>query len=220
MFRVLLPFGVNPAIQRKLQPYADALRSAGVEPVVVHAEDGRGMGDAAGLLLAGGTDLNPALYGDAAGPEIETPDDDRDDLELRLLSEALERDLPVLAICRGHQLLNVQGGGTLLQHIPSGKHAVRDRPVGDPVHSITLLPGSALARIFGAREVAVNSRHHQAVRDVAPNLRASGWSEDGLVEGLEHPAKRFAIGVQWHPEDQVNVNAQQRRLFEAFAQAL
>jgi putative glutamine amidotransferase len=217
MARVLLPYSSD----MKVQPYVRALQSVGLDPVLVQAGAPRTLGDASGLLLAGGTDVDPALYGAALEPETEPPDPDRDQLELHLLTEALERDLPVLAICRGHQLLNVHQGGTLLQHIPSGKHSVRGHDASDPVHTVTISEGSALAQIFGASEVQVNSRHHQAIQDVAPSLRIVGRSsDDGLVEALEHPAKRFLISVQWHPEDQIARCEKQRALFEAFARAL
>jgi putative glutamine amidotransferase len=217
MPKVLLPFRTD----RKAQPYADALLKVGIEPLLVHPDAPRALEDAAGLLLAGGVDIDPSLYGAAAEPETEEPDKDRDRLELDLLTEALERDLPVLAICRGHQLLNVHQGGTLLQHIASGKHEVRDREASEAVHAVTLADGSILAGIFGETEIAVNSRHHQAVQEVAPGLRIAGRSAaDGIVEALEHPLKRFVVSVQWHPEDQIKRSAQQLLLFEAFARAV
>jgi putative glutamine amidotransferase len=216
MPQVLLPYSSDI----KVQPYVRALQSVGLEPVLVHSETPRGIADAAGLLLAGGTDVDPALYGAEAADETEAPDHDRDQLEFDLLTEALERDLPVLAICRGHQLLNVHQGGTLLQHIASGKHSVRDRPFSEPVHGVSIVEGTALAHIFGGTDVQVNSRHHQAIQDVAPSLRIAGRSDDDLVEALEHPSKRFLVSVQWHPEDQIERCQQQRQLFEAFARAL
>jgi putative glutamine amidotransferase len=140
---------------------------------------------------------------------------------LELLEEAIQRDLPILAICRGFQLLNVHQGGTLIQHIESGKHRVESRDKGDPAHEVEIAAGSKLAEILGAPRVAVNSRHHQAVDRVGANLKVAGRSvDDGIVEALELPEKRFVVAVQWHPENQVRRSAQQLRLFQALSAAI
>jgi putative glutamine amidotransferase len=161
------------------------------------------------------------LYGEAAHPKADEPLDERDELELGLLREALKRDLPVLAICRGMQLFNVAMGGSLEQHIGAcDVHQRYDLEKRLPVHAVTVEPGTRLAEIVGEGKVAVNSRHHQAVARVGEGLRVSARAEDGLVEGIELPGKRFAVGVQWHPEDQAATDAVQARLFGEFAGAL
>ena len=206
----------------KAEPYAEALRQAGVEPVLISSDEPRALAGLQGLLLSGGTDLNPARYGGTPHPGNEAPDDARDELETALLAEALAADLPVLAICRGMQLFNVAHGGTLIQHLDnSAVHVVRDNDPALPVHQILVEPGTRLAAILGKGAHAVNSRHHQAVERVGAGLRVTARSTpDGVIEALERSDGSFALAVQWHPEDQVLRDAEQRKLFEAFAQAL
>lgn len=192
----------------KVAPYADALRGVGIEPVFVTPDAPLESLGGMGLLLTGGVDLAPALYGAEAQPETEEPDLARDTLEQRLLREALDRDLPVLAICRGMQLFNVtHAGGTLLQHI-EGHRAP---------HDLTIEAGTRLAAIFGAGTRHVNSRHHQAAGRVGERLLISARAQDGVIEALERADRRFAVAVQWHPED---LFTQERALFEAFASEL
>lgn len=206
--------------ENKSLPYLDALRDAGADPVGVTPERAvESLDGFAGLLLTGGTDVDPALYGQERQERTDPADRERDQLDSRLLREALERDLAVLAICRGMQLFNVAHGGTLLQHIEG--HSVRPHDKSQPVHSVAVVPGTTLARIASAELLEVNSRHHQAVDQVGRPLVISARSvPDDLVEGLERPDKRFAIAVQWHPEDQFRKSAPQRELFCAFRDAL
>jgi putative glutamine amidotransferase len=206
----------------KAVPYAEALRQAGIEPVLISPGDSRALAGLQGLLLSGGVDLNPARYGAAPGPASETPDDERDQTEARLLNEALAADLPVLAICRGMQLFNVAHGGTLIQDLEnSAVHVVYSDDPGLPAHEILVEPGSRLAAIMGEGAHAVNSRHHQAVERVGTGLRVTAKSTpDGVIEALERGDHRFAVAVQWHPEDQVQRDAGQRKLFEAFGAAM
>jgi len=200
-------------------PYIEALRQAGIEPVFGTSLDG-----VAGLVLLGGVDVNPARYGEARHPETEDPDDARDRLELALIAEALERDLPILAICRGLQILNVEHGGTLVQHLePVDRHRHRDGDKSVNAHAIEIAPGTTLARIAGGElQRAVNSRHHQAVARLGEGLMVSATDpEDGVIEALERPDKRFVVGVQWHPENQIGEkDPLARKLFEAFASSL
>ena len=192
-------------------PYAEALRAAGIEPVLITPDQADHPLDS-GLLLSGGTDIDAALYGEEPGPANDPPDHERDFLEQRLLREALAADLPVLAICRGLQLFNVtHAGGTLVQDLDGHKLP------RNGTHNIEIYYGSRLAEIFGAGLHSVNSRHHQAVAQVGNGLRVSARSPGGVIEGLERPDLRFAVAVQWHPEDQM---PQQRRLFEAFRAAI
>jgi putative glutamine amidotransferase len=207
---------------KKAEPYSDALRVAGVEPVLLAPDSLVSLDGMAGLLVSGGTDLNPARYGCASYAGNEPYDDPRDELESRLLREALDRDLPLLAICRGMQLLNVVEGGTLIQHLDNcAVHRVKDIDPALPVHQIAVEPGSRLASVLGAGEHAVNSRHHQAVGRLGARLRVTARSvPDGVIEALEVAGRTFALGVQWHPEDQVRADPEQRKLFAAFAAAL
>ena len=214
--------GLTFSEPHKAEPYADALRQAGIEPVLISPEDPRGLAGLQGLVLSGGTDLNPARYGAAPDPRDEEPDDARDKLETGLLDEALAADLPVLAICRGMQLFNVAHGGTLIQHLENSTvHCVPGNDKALPVHQILVEPGTHLAAILGEGAHAVNSRHHQAVERVGAGLRVTARSTpDGVIEALERGDRRFALAVQWHPEDQVRRDAAQRKLFEAFGAAL
>ena len=189
---------------------------------MISPDDPRALAGLQGLLLSGGTDLNPARYGATPHPRNETPDDARDDLETGLLTEALAADLPVLAICRGMQLFNVAHGGTLIQHLEnSAAHVVRGDDPALPAHQILVEPGTRLAEILGEGVHAVNSRHHQAVGRVGAGLRVTARSTpDGVIEALERSDRRFALAVQWHPEDQARRDAEQRKLFQAFAEAM
>jgi putative glutamine amidotransferase len=204
----------------KLPPYADALRIVGIEPVAVSPEQPlSSMDDVDGLLLTGGTDLDPGLYGQAQDPRSEAPDTARDRLEVTLLREAMDRDLPVLAICRGMQLLNVaHRGGTLLQHIEG--HAVSGDDPSRPVHPVIVEHDTLLSRIAGSDCCQVNSRHHQAVDRIGEGLVLSARAQDGTIEGVERIDRRFVLGIQWHAEDQVNRFPEQRRLFETFRDVL
>ncbi len=201
------------------------MRDARIEPVRISPEEPRSLDGLEGLVLTGGTDVNPALYGQERGRESDEPDDARDELETRLIREALADDVPVLAICRGMQLLNVACGGTLIQHLAS-TDVHRAKNTGDEpgrhraVHTVRVAGGTRLAAIAGEGEHAVNSRHHQAVDRVGEGLIVSAVSSDGVVEALEKPDHPFAVAVQWHPEDRTLVSEADRKLFEAFAGAM
>ena len=203
--------------------YVRALEAVGLEPVILAPPDQRSLAaiGVQGLLLSGGTDLDPALYGQEPAPESEHPDGPRDRMEVRLLREALHKDLPVLGICRGMQFMNVFHGGTLVQHHShQAMHRVRTADRSLPAHDVVVRPGTRLAGILGEGRCGVNSRHHQAARRVPYQLRVSARSTDGIVEGLERKDKAFVVAVQWHPEDQIERDARQRKLFEAFRDAL
>jgi gamma-glutamyl-gamma-aminobutyrate hydrolase PuuD len=207
MVRVALPFGSRTP-EGKRTSYRQALAAAGIQTV----ENVTTVAGLDGLLLAGGTDIDPAMYGATRQPETGEPDPDRDSVETVLLREALERDLPVLAICRGLQMLNVVLGGTLAQHIEG--HRYRERP---DVHPIAIAPHSRLRSILEVDEFVVNSRHHQCADRVASGLVVVARAPDNIVEALELPAKRFVLAVQWHPEDRAG--GPDARLFEAFRDA-
>jgi gamma-glutamyl-gamma-aminobutyrate hydrolase PuuD len=186
--------------------YVDCIAAAGGVPVLlppVPAGAAEAVAAVGALVLSGGADVDPERYGEALHPAtVLRPD--RDDWELALLQAALDRDIPVLAICRGAQVLNVACGGTLHQHLPE----VTDHPGHLPGHGVygaslvRVLPGSRLAGIVGTA-LEVPCYHHQAVDRVGAGLVATAWAEDGTVEAVEHTGHRLVLGVQWHPEQPV-----------------
>jgi gamma-glutamyl-gamma-aminobutyrate hydrolase PuuD len=212
-------------VYRKLseaEPYARAIEAAGAEPLIEEARAGLTIGSCRGLLLTGGSDVDPARYGEVADPRTQPPDPERDAAEAALVDEALSRDLPLLAICRGMQLLNVQLGGSLIQHLPSAERHVRRTPDRSlPAHSVVIEPGTMLAKIAKRETWDVNSRHHQAVARLASGLRICARdSEDGTIEAIELPSRRYVLGVQWHPENQISEDSGQPDLFQSFVRAL
>jgi putative glutamine amidotransferase len=209
-----------------VERYHERLREAGLEPVDLSGE-GASLAGCDGLVLTGGGDVDPALYGETPWPQTEGVSGERDAFEAGLLREALDGDLPVLAICRGAQLLNVCLGGSLQQHIESGAHrALAEPPHDSRWHEVSLGAGTRLRQILGADRLRVNSRHHQAVTPagLAPGLRIAAMSDDGVVEAMEGSAQRWLCGVQWHPEREENEQPgfadTSRRLFRAFAEAM
>ena len=198
----------------RLPPYEAAVRAAGLTPVSTLPDASLIMDGFDGLLLTGGTDIDPALYGEARGAQTDEPDTERDAIEVALVHQALERDLPILAICRGHQLLNAALDGTLIQHMEGHAQRPTDRSV--PAHEIAIESGSLLGKIAGEASWPVNSRHHQAIKSLAPDLRIAATDpRDNTIEAVYHPGKRYVLGVQWHPEDQVFRFPAQLALFRA-----
>jgi putative glutamine amidotransferase len=175
-----------------------------------------------GLVVTGGAfDVDPALFGAAARHATVTTKDRRTAFELSVTRGAVERDMPVLGICGGQQLLNVALGGTLIQHIPDEianplAHE-QPNPRTEPGHDVRIARGTLLHRIAGADTLPVNSAHHQAVKDVAPGLVVDAVAEDGVIEGIEDPRRRFCLGVQWHPEYAISEG--DNRIFAAFIKA-
>jgi putative glutamine amidotransferase len=198
--------------------YPDAVTRAGGVPVVIPPfgsdESIRALlGRVDGVVLAGGPDLHPSLYGQEPGPDLGPTEPALDGSEVALVHMALDRRLPLLCICRGLQALNVARGGTLIQHLPGHRQT---EPGRLPTHGVRIEPGSRLAGALGSTEVQVNSFHHQAVDELGRSLRAVAWSlEDGVVEGLEATDRDFAVGVQWHAEGLLGA-PEQEALFEAF----
>lgn len=170
-----------------------------------------------GLLLPGGADVEPRLYGAIAREDCDlNVMPELDEVELSLASWAIADGLPVLGICRGIQVLNVACGGTLWQdlRVEGAAHESHDREPRDLlVHGLDVEPGSLLARTLGQTHIQVNSLHHQAIRELAPSLRAVALSSDGLIEGVEHPAREFALGIQCHPEELFRKQEWAARLF-------
>ncbi|AEV88108.1 peptidase C26 [Actinoplanes sp. SE50] len=195
--------------------YAAAVTQAGGRAVLLPPDDmdAEVLRVLDGLLLAGGPDIDPALYGERPGPHTVTHPD-RDAGELTLLRAALEADLPVLGVCRGMQLLVAAHGGSLHQHLPDvlGHERHRVAPGEYSEHDAVFVPGSRIAGLMG-EDVTINCFHHQGVAD-AGKLTVTGRAEDGLPEAVEDPERRFLLGVQWHPEV-----SRDRRLFGALVTA-
>jgi putative glutamine amidotransferase len=210
--------------------YIRALEEAGLVPLVVPPLSDtdaalRILDVVSGLVLSGGEDLDPALYGDTPHPALGPVNCPRDFTELALLAGARERGLPTLAICRGIQVVNVGLGGTLVQDLPSQRADVAAHDVDDArakrVHGVTVDPSSRLAGIIGTPSLGVNSIHHQAVDRLGDAIRVSARAEDGVIEGVESEDPRWwMVGVQWHPEELTTTEEPwDRRLFAAFADA-
>lgn len=174
-----------------------------------------------GLLLTGGGDVDPAFYGaDHTAPLMDV-DPRRDAIESALVRRSIERDRPVLAVCRGVQMLNVALGGTLIPDLPSAGWASHDQsaPSAEPHHEVSIDPASRVGRALGRTTVAVNSFHHQAVRAAAASLKPVAWASDGLIEAVElMDSSRWVVGVQWHPEMMLPSHPAQGRLFRALVE--
>jgi len=213
------------------QSYNKAVMAAGGIPVLIpHVEDMDSLRQLYemfdGLLLPGGVDIHPRHYNEEAHPKLDPTDDGMDWVEVNLVRWALEDDMPILGICRGEQVLNVVMGGTLWQDLPSEYATVFDhresfkRKIRDYLaHDVRVESGSRLADILQGGRVWVNTSHHQAIKRVAPGLRATAWSPDDLVEGVESPEHFFVVAVQWHPEEMVKKHEGARRLFATFVEA-
>jgi putative glutamine amidotransferase len=211
--------------------YIDAIESAGLIPLVVpplaNAEVASAILDAVdGLLLTGGEDVNPSRYGEKPHPKLKSVNDRRDSTEIALIHEAKRRRIPVLAICRGIQVLNVALGGTLIQDIGAQSKGALDHDDGSPrksrTHGLVVEPSSLTASALGATDLTVNSLHHQSVKDVSPELKITARSPDGIIEGLEtKDSDWWVLAVQWHPEEMTDSpEPWDRGLFHAFAERL
>jgi putative glutamine amidotransferase len=213
------------------EKYLSAVEAAGGIPLLIHLTADPVVLEAHyqrcdALLFAGGGDVDPAHYGAAAHPQLGTIEPLRDDVELALARRAAEAGKPLLGICRGIQLLNVALGGTLYQDIPAELPAALDHYASrkDPdrahlAHPLALAPDSWLAMQLGTRELAVNTFHHQALRDVAPGLRVTGRAPDGVIEAVEAAGPGFAVGVQCHPEELwEQADTRWARVFAGFAE--
>lgn len=224
-------------------PYATAIELAGGRPKVLspfHLPQNEELPDdlevledldpydasplegACGLVIPGGGDIDPELYGRPRHPRTHQVSQRRDRFELTLLGEALERDMPVLAICHGMQLLNVHFGGTLNQHLlddPKKLDHYRDRPIAEAAHSVAFKEGTLLEDIFGDVRADVNTHHHQGLEDVGGPLEEIGWAEDGVLEAVVSKDHSWVLGVQWHPEAMAPVDKKELAIFEAFVEA-
>jgi putative glutamine amidotransferase len=197
--------------------YVRAIEHAGGRPFVVPpSEDSveETLAVLDGIIFSGGSDLDPAHYGAEPHPETDEAREVRDRAEMALLTAALDRDMPVLAVCRGSQVLNVARGGDLIQHLPDtlGHERHRHTPGAWSDHDVKLEPESRVGSLLG-EHAPVKSHHHQGYGRIGEGLREAGWADDGTVEALEDPSKRFAVGVLWHPEE-----GEDTALFEALVE--
>lgn len=211
--------------------YVEAVRGAGGVPWIVPPfslsgkapESSDYLDGLDGLLLSGGVDLDPARFGEEPLPGLGSVSPERDELELALTRRALKKDIPILAICRGVQVLNVAAGGSLYQDIESqvgGALGHRQKaPRWHPTHTVSLSRDARLAEILGSSRIGVNSLHHQAVRELGNGMVVAGRAPDGIVEAIECPEAGFVVGVQWHPENMVSTSLPMQNLFEAFVEA-
>ncbi|WP_082914801.1 gamma-glutamyl-gamma-aminobutyrate hydrolase family protein [Paramagnetospirillum marisnigri] len=205
--------------------YCEALAQAGGTPVCLphHAEAVAAYLDLVdGILVTGGAfDVDPSLFGAEGRHRSVVLKPGRTTFELALVNGALERDMPILGICGGQQLLAVALGGSLIQHIPDEVPGAlaheQDTPRHQPAHGVRVTPRTRLARIVDHAEIEVNSTHHQAVKSVGPGCVVNAVAPDGVIEGIEMPAKRFCLGVQWHPE--YGVSPADAALLRAFVES-
>ena len=225
-------------------PYAHAVKNAGGTPKVFSTFEGvpeepipeglevvteldpydsSPLEGAVGLVLPGGGDIDPEWYGKPRHPRTHNVSHRRDRFEMTLLSEALERDMPILAICHGMQLLNVFLGGTLVQHLADDPRMLqhdRDMPRAEPAHELRVKEGSRFAEIMGfGNRTAVNSHHHQGLGAVPFTLEQVAWAEDGCLEAVVSRDHTWVVGVQWHPEAMADTDPHERKLFESFVEA-
>lgn len=211
-----------------LPGYMDGIAEAGGTPLMLPLTEDEGMlsqladlCDA--LLLTGGHDVSPALYGEKPIEACGGCCPGRDVMEKKLLALALERDMPVLGICRGIQFLNAVLGGTLYQDLPQQKPSDLEHhqkpPYDVPVHEVTIVEGTPLAELLQTEHLAVNSYHHQAVKELSPRLTAMAYATDGLVEAVYMKEKPFVWGVQWHPEFSYQTEESSRKILGKFVEA-
>ncbi|MGQ0734241.1 MAG: gamma-glutamyl-gamma-aminobutyrate hydrolase family protein [Acidobacteriota bacterium] len=214
---------------RAMADYLESIRRAGGEPYELaydRDDAATAVERAQGLVLTGGGDVDPALYGEAPHETFHPSEPGRDTYEMALIRAAVAAGLPVLAICRGMQALNVALGGTLIQDIPSMVNGALPHAVPEPryalAHEVWVTRGSRLSSVMAetleADTCHVNSRHHQALNNVAPGWEVSGTAPDGVIEAIEQPGEAFRIAVQWHPENFWRTG-EFRSLFESFLEA-
>lgn len=235
--RILIPTPVQDFERRRFsmaQSYIQSVIAAGAVPLMIPVTLDTGTlrelyQSCAGVLLTGGDDVDPMLFGEATHAKTEGIDRVRDDVEIAMSQWAATDDKPLFAICRGIQVMNVAFGGTLIQDVPtqyhderfdiqhSGRYEAASRST--VLHHVCVEPQSQLAGIVGSGDVGVNSFHHQAAKDVGDGLVVSARAKDGLIEALEMPERKFYLGVQWHPEEMTTERADMLALFKQFVAA-
>ena len=211
-----------------LPGYMKGLEECGAVPIMLPLTTSRQELEACmelcdGLLMTGGHDVNPAMYGESKHSTCGISSDTRDKMEEILFHMALGVDKPVLGICRGIQLMNVLMGGSLYQDLPTEHKSQVEHHMSAPydreAHKVEILEGNLLTSIYGAGMHGVNSYHHQAIKELAPNVVPMAVSEDGLVEAICVPDKKFVVGVQWHPEFSYQSDERCRKILQAFVDA-
>jgi putative glutamine amidotransferase len=213
----------------KVEDYVSSIEQSGARVRVLDVSESprKVLNEIDGVLLTGGGDVDPVLYGEDRHPTVDDAEPGRDEFEIDLVRRAMAADMPVLGICRGTQVLNVAVGGTLVQDIPSAAPSDLTHQIKDPksaiAHVITVSPGSRLETVLGpavdaAHTCRVNSRHHQSVGRLGADLVTSATAPDGIVEAIERPDANFCLGVQWHPENFWRTG-EFRPLFDAFVAA-
>lgn len=212
-----------------LPGYMQVLERCGAIPIILpltdHIEELSQCFDLCdGILMTGGHDVDPGIYHAERKKECGVSCRERDAMERYLFEKAVEQDKPVLGICRGIQLMNALLGGSLYQDLPTEHPSFVEhhmsRPYDVPIHSVEVLQGTMLADIIGAGIYPVNSYHHQAIKDLAEKAETMAVSEDGLVEAICVPGKKFIVGVQWHPEFIFEKDEKSRKLVQAFVDSL
>lgn len=227
--------GVIPLYDEKkdslwmLPGYFDGITEAGGMPLMFPLTSNREMLQQAvdmcdGILFTGGHDVAPELFGEAVlDPDLCSYCPERDRMEMEVLEMAMQKDMPILGICRGIQLINAALGGTLYQDLPQQHPSAvthhQQPPYDRAAHTVRVAEGSPLYSVVGQTELPVNSCHHQAVRELAPDLRPMATADDGIVEAAFHPDLRFLWAVQWHPEFSHLTDAFSKKIFRAFVEA-
>jgi len=215
---------------RRMTDYLESIRRSGGEPVEVGGDGEPASAIVArvdGVLLTGGGDVDPSIYGEARHPAYDAAEPGRDAFEMALVRAAIEADVPLLAICRGMQVVNVAAGGTLVQDVPSEVTGALNHFIMEPrfaiAHEVWVTKGSRLWSIMAdqldGESLQVNSRHHQAVKRVAEGFEVTATAPDGVIEAMERPASTFCLAVQWHPENFWRTG-EFRPLFEHFVRAV
>ena len=231
MFQNKPVIGICPLYDEKkesywmLPGYMQMLENAGAVPLMMPLTEDLAyfLEICDGFIIPGGQDVSPAVYGQEKLEVCGVNIPERDRMDIHILREAMKQDKPVLGICRGHQLMNAALGGTLYQDLKTqfGEQVGHqmEKPYDAVAHEVALIPGTPLAQLLGKERMGVNSRHHQAVRDLAPGLKAQAVADDGLVEAVYVPDKRFVWGLQWHPEHAWQVSEENRKIVAAFVKA-
>lgn len=224
-YRRLLTTTIGQRVHHALyECYSDAVMRAGGVPVLLPALESvplvEMLAPLDGIILVGGGDVDPAIYGEEPHPTVAGIDATRDRFEIEIARWALTNNLPTLGICRGMQLINVAAGGTLIQDVSSqlGTTIVHRRidSIQDPVHKVFLEANSRLAQVFQRPELEVNSGHHQSVGRLGEGFVVAARAEDGVIEGIESQNHSWVVGIQWHPEMMYEKYPSQLRLFSAF----
>ena len=222
------PDSPGDTIDYTFEEYSRAIHHFGGAPVLIPIAQSREalqtiLDQMDGLLLSGGPDIHPKFYNEQPLPEMGEIDEDLDRMELEIAKMAFQKSLPILAICRGIQVLNVSRGGTLYQDIPTQvQESINHLQNVDKTiqtHPVRIEGKTLLHRILRRRETWVNGKHHQAIKDLAPGFVVSARARDGIIEAIEHPLKQFVLGVQWHPEGTWEKDPYSKGLFHAFVKA-